>query len=382
MATTMADTTADSASSTPPPPCRPAARRRSGTRPAAGQPPAAPVMPRTRYQGSKRKLAGWIGERLGRLDYDSVLDAFGGTGSVAYELKRLGKTVTYNDVLRFNHYVGLALIENRSRRLDDAEVDAVVTRHADRSYDDVVERTFADIYFTNDENRWIDTAVANIERLPDRTARAMAYFALFQAALAKRPYNLFHRRNLYMRHADVTRSFGNKVTWDTPFETHFRRFAAEAHRAVFDNGRPCRALNHDVRDLTGSYDLVYIDPPYINGRGGGVNYRDFYHFLEGLTDYERWTERIDWKSKHRRMTPRPDPWTSPATVFDAFDALFEQFADSILVVSYRSDGIPAIDDLERLLKRYKTRVHTERLDRYQYALSTNKRSREVLLIAT
>jgi adenine-specific DNA methylase len=59
--------------------------------------------PSTRYQGSKAKLADWIWEQIADLDFMTCLDAFGGTGAVAYRLKQAGKRVTYNDVLRFNY---------------------------------------------------------------------------------------------------------------------------------------------------------------------------------------------------------------------------------------------------------------------------------------
>ena len=58
----------------------------------------------------------------------------------------------------------------------------------------------------------------------------------------------------------------------------------------------------------------------------------------------------------------------------------ERYADSILVTSYRSDGIPSVSELERAMRRVKRRVRTVVYDRYQYALSTNRKSREVLLI--
>jgi len=40
------------------------------------------------------------------------LDAFGEVGCSSHMLKDLGEEVTYNDALRFNYYIGLALIEN------------------------------------------------------------------------------------------------------------------------------------------------------------------------------------------------------------------------------------------------------------------------------
>lgn len=69
--------------------------------------------PSTRYQGSKAKLAQWIWEQIAGLDFTTCLDAFGGTGAVAFRLKRAGKAVTYNDLLRFNYFFGLAFIEMR-----------------------------------------------------------------------------------------------------------------------------------------------------------------------------------------------------------------------------------------------------------------------------
>ena len=57
--------------------------------------------PRTRYQGSKRKLAGAIIDQLRNLDYTTVLDAFGGTGAVSYAFKRVGKPQEVADVITF-----------------------------------------------------------------------------------------------------------------------------------------------------------------------------------------------------------------------------------------------------------------------------------------
>ena len=338
--------------------------------------------PRTRYQGSKRKLAAAIENQLRSLDFRTALDAFGGTGAVAYALKCAGKHVTYNDLLAFNHRIGLALIENDSVRLDEDDVAAVCGSHPDIAHDDFIERTFEGIYFTTEENQWLDAAVANIRSLTCRFKRAIAWFALFQAAMAKRPYNLFHRRNLYMRTADVTRSFGNKASWDRSFPDHFRRFVREANAAVIDGAGSCSATNRDVLDVPGAFDLVYVDTPYISGRGVGVDYQDFYHFLEGLVRYDEWPALVDHDSKHRRMSRRPNPWTEPERITAMFERLFDRYKESILVVSYRSDGIPSIDRLVELLQHVKRDVRAIDGPSYQYALSTNRISRETLLIGT
>ncbi|MCC7353873.1 MAG: DNA adenine methylase, partial [Anaerolineae bacterium] len=167
--------------------------------------------PSTRYQGSKVKLADWIWEQIAGLDFTTCLDAFGGTGAVAYRLKEAGKAVTYNDLLRFNYYFGLALVENSRVRLSPEEVNWLLAPHAELTYPHFVQDTFSDIYFTDDENAWIDRTITNIRQLRDPYKFALAFFALCQACIIKRPYNLFHRRNLYIRFAEVERTFGNKT---------------------------------------------------------------------------------------------------------------------------------------------------------------------------
>ncbi len=338
--------------------------------------------PSTRYQGSKAKLVEWIWEQISDLDFATALDAFGGTGAVAYRLKQAGKAVTYNDVLRFNHQFGMALIENDEVRLTSDEVEWLLAAHPELNYPRFVQDTFADIYFTDAENAWIDQTITNIRQLTDPHKFALAFFALCQACIIKRPYNLFHRKNLYIRLADVDRTFGNKTTWDTPFDEWFRVFVGEANGAVFANGQTNHAVNSEALSVPGEHDLVYIDPPYISSQGVGVDYYEFYHFLEGLAIYPDWERHIDRHTKHRRLKRQPSPWADKRRILQAFDDTVQHFQNSILVVSYRSDGIPSEAELTAVLQKYKPRVRVEYYGQYKYALSTNSESREILLVGT
>jgi len=338
-----------------------------------------PIFPSTRFQGSKLKILDWIWEGIKDLKFHTALDAFGGTGSVAYMLKEKGKKVVYNDILKFNYYIGLALIENDEVTLSNEDINFILTRHKEITYPTFITDTFKDIYYTDEENSWIDMVVTNIRLLDDKYKQALAYFTLFQSCIIKRPFNLFHRKNLYLRFAEVKRDFGNKATWDTPFESHFRRFAEEANNAVFSNRQSNHALNLDIFDVKGDFDLVYIDTPYISRKGVGVDYLSFYHFLEGLVNYENWPDMIDYKTKHRKLKSKPSVWIDKNKIHSAFNKLFEKFQDSILVISYRSDGIPSIEELEDLLSKYKRTIHEIKRKDYKYALSTNELE-EVILI--
>lgn len=68
-------------------------------------------------------------------------------------------------------------------------------------------------------------------------------------------------------------------------------------------------------------------------------------------------------------------------IHKAFDRLFQKFSNSILVVSYRSDGIPSVEELLRLLNKYKQNIREVKRKNYKYVLSTNH-SEEILLIGT
>lgn len=339
-----------------------------------------PQFPSTRFQGSKAKLVDWIWENIKDMDFDSALDAFGGTGAVAHMLKRHGKQVTYNDSLRFNHLIGKALIENGTTTLSKEDVVSILQHHADIQYPTFIQDTFRDIYYTDEENAWLDQVVTNIRAISDSYKQALAFFALFQACIIKRPFNLFHRRNLYIRLKDVHRSFGNKTTWDKPFEQWFRQFVAEANQAVFDNGRHNEALNLAPLSVTGHFDLVYIDTPYISSKGVGVDYLHFYHFLEGLVIYDQWKEHIDYTKKHRPLKAVKSEWVDKTRIHTAFEKLFEHFKDSILVVSYRDNGIPSETEILELLRRFKKDVIEVKKVNYKYVLALESSS-ELLFIA-
>src|SRR3989304_9989903 len=109
-----------------------------------------PSFPSTRFQGSKLKIVDWIWEAIKDLNFNSALDAFGGTGSIGYMLKEKSKNVTYNDILKFNWYIGLALIENDKVKLTDSDVDFLLAKHYEIKYPTFVFDTFKDIYFNSD----------------------------------------------------------------------------------------------------------------------------------------------------------------------------------------------------------------------------------------
>jgi len=345
-------------------------------------------VPTTRYQGSKRRILPWIYKNLKDLRFDTVLDGFGGTASVSYLFKFMGKKVTFNDILLSNYQTGVAFIENNSIKLDSRDIKFLCHENG-FEYPTFIQETFRDIYYFDYENKWIDVVNFNIKMFSDqykdeklKKKRALAYHALFQACLSKRPFNLFHRKNLYLRKNDVERSFGNKTTWDTDFSTLFIRFAQETSQKVFSNGKNNKAICGDILEIKNEdYDLVYLDPPYTRPHDKHPkDYFSLYHFLGGLVDYENWSSKIDLSKKNRPLTKKQNKWERNSLI-ENFKHIFEEFQDSIIVISYGNPGNPSIQEIKNLLSQYKSHVSISKKE-YPYKLNRKNGSDmyEVLII--
>lgn len=118
----------------------------------------------------------------------------------------MGKRTIFNDYLKFNYLTGKALIENRDITLIDKDINFLLQRHRTITYNSFVQDIFSGIYYTDEENAWIDMFLSNWINLDNVYSenvatykKAIAFTAFSQSALKKRPFNLFHRANLYIR---------------------------------------------------------------------------------------------------------------------------------------------------------------------------------------
>jgi adenine-specific DNA-methyltransferase len=347
--------------------------------------------PITRYQGSKRKIRRWLYDNVKNLEFNSVLDAFGGSGTVSYLFKQMGKEVTYNDKLKFNSIIGKAIIENQRNKFTEKDIQDLYEWIENNPHEQFIQENFGGIYYPRRENIWLDgmnTGILNMNHYRGETLenkKALAYYALFQACLIKRPFNLFHRRNLNIRTANVERKFGNKVTWEQPFDGLFTRFIGEVNSLVFNSGVDCQSTNQSVFDIEeGEHDLVYLDPPYFAAEGSNENsnYLKCYHFLEGLANYDEWPDLIDYNTPNLRFEgSEVDRDFNKENITHTLEELIWKFQESTIVISYKSGGIPSIAQLVEIMKRYKGHVYTTRKE-YSYSLNRNNGGsiKEVLII--
>jgi len=343
--------------------------------------------PSTRYTGSKRRLLPHLYQIFQHLEFNTAGDIFCGTSSVAYLLKKMGKQVLVNDYLYSNYWTGIAIIENNHVTLSEDDIQYIAENgsgldHEPGDEKEVISSTFKDYYFTDEENQWLDRCRARIENFSTRYAsdelifkKALAYHALFQSALRKRPFNLFHRKNLYLRLANVVRQFGNASTWNRSFSDHICEMACEVNGLVYDNGVSNRAYCENANTwLAPPTDLIYLDPPYVwsGASQSSIDYLVKYHFLEGIARYDEWTDLIDQDSPLLAIKDGYKQWPggtggSSPSLRSMYKALFERYNDRTIVLSYRDNGIPTVDELSRMIKDVKPYVYSQTFP-YKYAL--------------
>ena len=73
-------------------------------------------------------------------------------------------------------------------------------------------------------------------------------------------------------------------------------------------------------------------------------------------------------------------FTKKSEILSSFNKLFEHFRDSIIVLSYQSDGIPSRDEILTLLGNFEKEVNVFSRP-HRYVLSSQPKE-ELLFIAT
>ena len=293
--------------------------------------------PTTRFFGSKRKQLPWIYSALADLPGRTALDACGGTGSVSLLLSNLGKEVTYNDVFKFNEISARAILSRDPTGTEPEFIRSVV--ESVRPKRGLVCRHFKGLYFTDEENRWIDGFMTTLTKIKDRQCRDVLMYSLFQACLKKRPFNLFHRANLEIRNSEDAVRFGNRTTWETAFSTHILQSHAELLKARKLIGAPIHVLPCGSAEFVqGDFDIVYLDPPYFHSHRSTEPYLLRYHFLEGLARYDEWPSLLDANSniKQFRYEAVPHEWRSKADFEKNLIGTIARFSKSTVISPCKS----------------------------------------------
>ncbi len=290
----------------------------------------------TNYIGSKQKLVDWIWKHTPD-GVSSVLDAFSGSAVVAYMYKTKGLEVVANDRLRFCYHAARAIIENKSVRLSDDDLEALLADNPKAG--SFVRDHFAGIFFARGVHGLIDTIRANIDGLSG-FKKDIALFALGRTSMSGKGG---------FGHFSSTTPYGKREDTPTEFKERFAKTVSRINALVFDNGAPCKASRKDVNDfLQGAKaDLVYFDPPYAT-EFSTTNYEKAYHFLEGLMTYWKGLKLVEGSKTRHYET---DHKTITAATAKAF---FEGFLSNARhiphwLISYRDHAYPNEREMRALI---------------------------------
>lgn len=301
--------------------------------------------PDTKYMGSKQGLLPFITEHVKRLKFNTILDAFSGSGCVAYAFKKMDKIVFTNDFLKFSYHTTRATVENNSTRLSGEDISILLRKN--KRAPDFIRRTFKNLYFKEEDSEFLDNLWANISQLSSPLKRSLTLAAISRACMKKRPRGIF--------------TFVGKKGWDgrrdlkLSMRNQFLEAAKLFNNAVFSNGKNNKSFCGDVFDLEPrGLDLVYIDTPYISPYSD-CDYTRRYHFVEGYSVYWNGVEILH-DTKTKKIRSYDTLFSSKQTVVEAFRKLFHHFKSSMLAVSYSSNGIPDKQEMVKLLKEVKSKI--------------------------
>lgn len=324
--------------------------------------PTEPIFPETKYMGSKQRLLPFILKHFLGLRYDSVLDAFSGSGCVGYALKRTGACVYANDFLKFCFHTARATIENNATLLAEDDVSRLLRKHP--SSPTFVRDTYSGLFFDEEDCFFLDNLWANIQELDSPLKTSLALASASRACMKKRPRGLF--------------TFTGRKGWDDRLDLklsmheQFLLAVNAFNGAVFSNGHQNRAFSSNVFDLDPDLaDVVYIDTPYISPYSD-CDYTRRYHFVEGFCQY--WKDcDIMQNTSTRKIRSYETEFSKKSGAVNAFQRLFYHFRNSILVVSYSSNCIPNRANMLRLLKEQKQKVTVfEASHRYHHGNHAHK----------
>ena len=336
--------------------------------------------PEPQYLGAKYIHRGWIAKFISE-NAHTVLDAFGGSQSIAYMMKQMGKRTLTNDFLSFNNHIGKAFIENPGVTLTTNDVEILFSGNGNPDNFNLMETLFADLFFTREEAAFADSFRSNVGRLDNPYKQSLALTIMCRSMTRKVTMGHFAHTQALNYAANPTRVKRNR-SLIRPLRDLFLELLPQYNAAIFDNHKENKSYNENILDLLPELegiDLVYFDPPYCNSH---ADYQSFYHLLETFVEY--------WKDKQFvNGTKRYEPkrYSGFDKSGDARENLSRMFELSVNIptwlVSYNDRSYPDIETMIAMIEPYrKVKVERKTYNAGRGGKGSVAGSSEILLICT
>ncbi|MCG8492869.1 MAG: DNA adenine methylase [Sneathiellales bacterium] len=327
------------------------------------------AFPEIRYMGSKRRLLPWIFEILGKVDFETAIDPFSGSGAVSYLLKAMNKQVASSDFLNLSNTITAALVENNTKIVEKKHLRTILRKVENQSH--FIEDNFEGVFFKNEDLKFLDRVSHNLLNFEDKHIGALIKSALIRSCAKRQPRGVFTISGDLSKYDDGRRDLRLSV------EEHFFEQIETFNASVFNNWKNNVSAHSDAFCVDPkNFDLVYLDPPYVP-RSDDNCYVKRYHFLEGLSCYWQGLE-IDYSTKVRKIPKKYTPFSYRRTAIDAFNRLFCHFKNQKIALSYSSNGYPDLEKLIELLEKYKKNITVHKKDhRYHFGTHSNAKRTKV-----
>lgn len=338
------------------------------------------TFPEPQYLGAKYIHRDWIAQYIPD-DVNVTLDAFGGSQSIAYLMKQLGKRTVTNDFLSFNNEIGKALIENPGVVLEKEDVDILFDKNSNPEEFDLMDKLFSGLFFTKVEANFADSFRSNVGRLDNQYKQALALAIMCRSMTRKVTMGHFAHTQALVYAANPERVKRNR-SLIRPLKDIFIDLLPEYNDAVFDNKEDNKSYNENILDLLPrleGIDLVYFDPPYCNSH---ADYQSFYHLLETFVVY--WKDKQFVNGTKRYEPKRYSGFDKNSEAVGNLRQMFES-AQNIptWLVSYNDRSYPDINTMVGMIEPYRN----VRIERKMYANGRGGKgsvagSSEILLVCT
>lgn len=306
-----------------------------------------------RFIGCKTLLLDNIKEVIDEKAPDAKVfcDIFSGTATVARYFKKWYEVYS-NDLLYFSYILQRGTVQNddiplfkklrNEKGIEDpidyfnnlSDIEMQVIPQEKRFFQNTYAPTGGRMYLKDDNALRIDFARITVEEwYQNKLINDDEYYYLIACIVEGIPFV-----------SNISGTYGAfHKEWERRSHKKYEVYRLE----IYHNGKNNKCFNEDGVELLKRVngDILYIDPPY-NGR----QYLPNYHVLETAAKYDY--PEVRGVTAQRPYENNKSDFCLKTKVINAFDELINNASFKHIILSYSTDGLMSVEDIEHIMKKY------------------------------
>lgn len=308
-----------------------------------------------RYIGSKARVIGFLDDTIHcfvkRRKGLVFADLFSGTTVVAQHFKKMGYRIITNDYMAFSYVLQVAFIKNNRtptfRRLRTRDYKDVLNQlNALEPFQGFFYRNyckkgslngeFQRNYFSVENACKIDAILRQLRIWRDKNLISLVEDAILRASLI----------DAVTKVSNISGTYGAFLRYNDPRK--FKRIKLQPLEFIPSEEKHA-CFNENIMTLIDklSGDILYLDPPY-NQR----QYPPYYHILETVSLDDN--PAIYGKTGRRPYKDKLSPFCIKNKAREALCSVVRRARFEHIFISYNTEGLLAVEDIERVLSKWGT----------------------------